>query len=152
MSLTIKSVSSPQWANAAHTAIDCDVEFEEISSPMPYTATANDPEAHGQQLWDDLNAEKYGPIAAEDAAKILAAKRAAMSVSSAQAQIALHNAGKLDEVETAISSASKAAQIAWAKAQFFERNSPTLAEIATTIGMSDTELDSLFEAAAQIQI
>lgn len=80
----------------------------------------------------------------------LAAERARMVVSRFQARAALHLAGLLPQVETAISQADPMAQIAWNDAQEFRRNSPTIAALAAAINLGDAELDHLFRTASQI--
>jgi hypothetical protein len=62
MKRTIIAVSTPVYSSADKSTITCLVTFEEIGQ-HPYTAAAHDPYPHGQQLWADLLAEKYGVIA-----------------------------------------------------------------------------------------
>lgn len=75
---TIIEATNPVWGEAAHTSITCQVTTKEAAGPYPFSATASDPEPHGQQLWKDLNAGKYGQIGAYVAlpppAKSLAAR------------------------------------------------------------------------------
>ena len=73
-------------------------------------------------------------------------------VSRFQARAALHIAGLLDDVEAAVAAApDPLVRIAWADAQSFERSSPTIATLAAAIGLSDTQVDDLFIAAAKIR-
>ena len=76
------------------------------------------------------------------------------TVTMRQAKLALFGAGKLSAVESAISALSEptktAALIEWNNASTVERNSPTVALIASATGMTDGELDSLFTTAAAI--
>lgn len=60
-SMTI-AVTSPVWANADHTMINCEVQFFDGGIFLPFTATAFDAEEHGKQIWADLNAGLYGEI------------------------------------------------------------------------------------------
>jgi hypothetical protein len=39
-----------------------EVQFSGNDSYLPYTAAAHDPTDHGQRLYDDLVAGKYGPV------------------------------------------------------------------------------------------
>lgn len=68
-----------------------------------------------------------------------------------QCKLALLNAGKLQDVDTAINSLDEpqrsAAQIEFDYANEVERNSPLLNAIAIAIGLSETELDELFNSA-----
>lgn len=71
------------------------------------------------------------------------------SVSRRQGRQALLLAGKLSLVQPAIDAIADAtqrgmAQIYWDDSQEFERNHPTLIALATQIGLTAADLDSLF--------
>jgi len=74
------------------------------------------------------------------------------AVSRFQARAALHNAGKLAEVEALMAAAETPMlmKLAWLDAQEFQRSSVTVAAMASALGLSTAETDSLFIAAAQI--
>ena len=72
------------------------------------------------------------------------------SVSRFQARAALHLAGLLTAAEAAVASAGPMVQIAWADAQEFRRDSPTIATLAASIGLTEAQIDDLFREAAQI--
>jgi len=62
---TIQSVTNPVYGNAEETHIECMVTFVEFPNQiMPFGANEWDPEPHGQQIYTDLKAGKYGPIGA----------------------------------------------------------------------------------------
>lgn len=64
MQATLTSLSSPQWANAEQTAIDCNITTSQFGDEvLPFTASQNDVEAYGRAIFADLVAGKYGPIA-----------------------------------------------------------------------------------------
>ncbi|EEY1389398.1 DUF4376 domain-containing protein [Escherichia coli] len=44
-------------------AIDCEVLFEGMEAPVPYTATPDDTAKTGQQIWQELQSGKWGEIA-----------------------------------------------------------------------------------------
>ncbi|HAV8828581.1 TPA: DUF4376 domain-containing protein [Escherichia coli] len=44
-------------------AIDCEVLFEGMDTPIPYTATAEDTAETGQRIWQELQSGKWGEIA-----------------------------------------------------------------------------------------
>ena len=68
-----------------------------------------------------------------------------------QARTALAMAGLPPVVDAAIAaSGSVIAQIAWADAQVFERSSPTIAALASAIGLTEAQIDDLFRAAGEI--
>ena len=83
--------------------------------------------------------------------EILENERNSMVCSRFQALAALHLAGLLEPVETAIASADTITQLAWANALEFRRNSPTIASLGALIGMTDEQLDDLFRTAMTIQ-
>lgn len=82
--------------------------------------------------------------------ELLAAERAGMVCSRFQAKAALHAAGLLDQVEAALEQADPLAQLAWADAVEFRRNSPTIAALAGAIGLTDEQIDDLFRSAMEI--
>jgi len=75
------------------------------------------------------------------------------SVSRFQARAALHLAGLLDDVEALMAAPDTPAlaKLAWADAQEFKRNSPTMLAMAAELGLTETQLDELFTVAAGIE-
>jgi len=69
-----------------------------------------------------------------------------------QARAALHMAGLLPQVEALMADPATPvlAKLAWADAQDFKRNSPTIAQMAAALGLTDQQLDDLFTTAATI--
>jgi hypothetical protein len=64
MQASLTSLSSPRWANAEQTMIDCEITTSQFGDEvLPFTATVNDVAAHGRAIFADLVANKYGPIA-----------------------------------------------------------------------------------------
>lgn len=86
-----------------------------------------------------------------DPAATLETERAGMVVSRFQAKAALSAAGLLTAAETAVSGADAMTQLAWAEAIEFRRNSPAILALSGALGLSDTDLDGLFRAAALIE-
>jgi hypothetical protein len=72
-------------------------------------------------------------------------------VSRFQAKAALSAAGLLPAVEAAIADADPIAQLAWAEAIEFRRQSPTILALAGALGLTDAQVDDLFHAAASIE-
>lgn len=99
----------------------------------------------------EITVRDYTPEeeAAADALAV-SSMREAMVVSRFQARAALLGAGLLAQVEAAVAAADPVTQMAWADAIEFRRNSPTIAALSSAIGLTDTQLDDLFNAAAQI--
>ena len=62
MQIQIKSVRNPIWSNNEKTAIDCIIRTNHLKEEVPFTASPNDPETHGKQLFEELINGKYGKI------------------------------------------------------------------------------------------
>lgn len=73
-------------------------------------------------------------------------------VTAFQAKAALHEAGLLESVEAmmANSATPKLVKLAWAEALHFERYSPTVLALGAALGLSQAQIDDLFQSAAQI--
>ncbi|MGE0022748.1 MAG: hypothetical protein AB7S70_03850 [Hyphomicrobium sp.] len=65
-----------------------------------------------------------------------------------QARRALNAAGLRDAAEAAIAAAGYDVRDAWEYALTIERSSPFVAALAPALGLSDTQIDALFVAAA----
>ena len=104
----------------------------------------------GMEEWDAVLATSPAPYVAPALPDPIIAERASMTVSRFQALAALLNAGLLSQVNVALADAGPLAQLAWAEATEFRRNSPTIAGLASGLGLTDTEVDDLFRAAALI--
>lgn len=64
MQAVLNSVSNPRWSNEERTRIDCEIMTSQFGDEvLPFTADANDVEAHGRKIFADLASGKYGPIA-----------------------------------------------------------------------------------------
>ena len=94
-----------------------------------------------------LEADEEARIAAQ-----IEAKRRGMVVSKAQAHIALHNAGLYQQVVDMMNDpdTDPVAVIAWQTASEYSRLSPNLLAVKDGLGLTDEQLDDLFEQAAQI--
>lgn len=65
MQITILSVSSPVWANAEQTRINCEITVEQYPGEvLLFTADPNDVTEHGPQIYADCVAGVYGPVGA----------------------------------------------------------------------------------------
>lgn len=57
------SVTNPQWANAEHTVINCDVDFTDIGT-VPFTANPLDTSnPSSKEIYNQCVAGDYGPVA-----------------------------------------------------------------------------------------
>ena len=86
-----------------------------------------------------------------DTVRALEIKRSKMVCSAFQARAALAAAGLLDQIDAVIVDAEPAVKIAWEYAVEFRRMSPTILGLASTVGLTDNQLDDLFLAAMQIE-
>lgn len=58
--MQIKEIINPRYTESG--SIDCDVLFEGMEDPVPYTATPDDTATTGQQIWQELQNGKWGEI------------------------------------------------------------------------------------------
>lgn len=89
--LTIKKVRQPRWNDVASTSLNLYVTFEETEGThgeMPFTAQANDSEAHGRELFERAVAGEFGPIAAYAAPVLSAAQLHAQWKAQREAAVA----------------------------------------------------------------
>jgi hypothetical protein len=57
-------VKNPVWANAEHTHINCDVDFDDLKEELvPFTAVASGDYPHSHQIFAECVAGNYGAIA-----------------------------------------------------------------------------------------
>ncbi len=91
--MNIITAHSPAWQNPEHTAILLTVEFEGAGE-LPFSATPDDTESHGRELYARALAGEFGAVAeyvaqVPDAAQLLATfkqqARAALSSSDVTA-------------------------------------------------------------------
>ncbi len=80
-------------------------------------------------------------------------ERVPATVSKFQAKAALSMTGRLAAVEAIMASSDtpEMYKLAWNDAQEFRRSSPVLLVLASLLGLSETDLDALFIAAAKIE-
>ena len=58
------NVSDPKWANAEHTAIECMVDFDDLSEELvPFTAVAEGDYPHTHEIFARCVAGDFGSIA-----------------------------------------------------------------------------------------
>lgn len=88
------------------------------------------------------------------AEELLEAEREIMVANAAQIQIALHDAGRLDEVEAIVAASSRQTQIWWSKGERIRRLSPALDDASALMTPQPTPewWDDLFRAAMALDI
>lgn len=152
--MQIKNVKTPQWANADHTLLDVTLETD-VFGEIPFSASPDDVEAHGREIFEDAVAGKFGTIA-EYVAPPLPPRVVPQSVTRYQGRAALLQMGLLDDIDAhyaalpidtddeALNLHNRIAKERWAGMLNFERDSAELVELASAFGMSATQVDDLF--------
>jgi hypothetical protein len=145
-----------QWRNPVYAA-DGRINVE-VNHPtfgwVPFTASPNDVEAHGREIFA---AASEGPVApyvpppAPTPAELLAAERATMRCRRPQARIALGPAMWSQVLAIAADPLTPWALRVWIE-DFteLERMSQTTLDLAAALGLTDEQVDDLFRAAMQI--
>jgi hypothetical protein len=90
------------------------------------------------------------PAGAVLASSVPAAPAVPQAVTMKQAQLALLAAGKLDAVDGLIAAQARAVRVVWATSPTVERSNPLVASIGTSLGLTDAQIDALFEQAAKL--
>lgn len=149
MIMEYTTVSNLRYVKADHSAIDMDVFFTALNETVPFTATSSDPEPHCVELYNRAAAGDFGEIAEY----VEPPPVVPVSVTAAQGGIALIQAGLMDDVQAVVDAPETPAEVkwAWTHAQDWQRNSPALNYLADQAGITQTQMDDLFIAAAQIQ-
>ena len=60
--MTIETVKNPSWANANHSLIDLVVTHSTFGE-LPFSASLDDPDPQGRELFGRATAGEFGPIA-----------------------------------------------------------------------------------------
>jgi hypothetical protein len=60
--MKIVYANNPKWANRSQTKIDLTVRFEEIEEDLPFTASQDDCEQHGKELFTRALSGEFGEI------------------------------------------------------------------------------------------
>jgi hypothetical protein len=64
MQAKLTSLVNPRWANAEQTLIDCEITTSQFGDEvLPFTASPNDSEIYGRELFAAAIAGDFGPIA-----------------------------------------------------------------------------------------
>ena len=62
MDFIVEYVVAPKYADLEHTTIDMTVKFAHLNEPIPFSASLNDLETHGVDLYNRAIALEFGPI------------------------------------------------------------------------------------------
>lgn len=138
-------VRNPIYSNSTNTTIDLEIEHPDYGW-IPFTASPEDVEQHGRDLYAAAKRGDFGAIAPYVEPEPQPTPIPA-SVTRRQGRLALLQAGKLEAVEQAVSEAGLAAQINY-EADTWDRDNALLVQLWTELGGTETELDELFILAA----
>ena len=135
---------NPVYSAPNHASIDVEYEHPEYGW-IPFTATPDDVEELGQQIYAAAKRGDFGAIAPYTPPPP-APTPVPTQVTRRQGRLALLEAGKLDAVESAIEG-DRAAQIEY-EADTWERSNLFLQTMWAQLGGTEEELDELFILAA----
>lgn len=144
-------VRNPQYSNADGTTIDVELKHPEYGW-IPFTASPDDPEELGRDIYAAAIAGEYGPVAPY-VAPPPEPTYVPQQVTRRQGRLALLEVGKLDDVEAAIAAIAdpaerRAAEIEY-EADTWERSNAFLQSMWAQLGGTESELDSLFILASE---
>lgn len=128
-------------------SVDVEMEHPEYGW-IPFTASPDDVEAHGREIYQAAIAGDFGPVAEyipppePTYEEKLAAARESASLTRREFFLGLDAMGIYDTVMSA--ALPRVAQIELDTATSFDRNWPTLVDMATQLGFTDADLDTLF--------
>lgn len=143
------------YSSADNSTIDVEMNHPEYGW-IPFTASPDDIEQHGRDLYARAIAGDFGPIAPY-VAPPPEPEPVPQVVTRAQGKAALIQAGLwqdvLDYVGSITDPTQKAlAEVALHDTQEWRRDSPFLTQAAAAIGLTESQLDDLFRQATQIQL
>lgn len=139
-------IRNPKYSSPDNSLIDVEYEHPEYGW-IPFTATPDDEEQHGRDIYAAAVAGEYGPIApyVEPDPE---PPHVPQQVTRRQGRLALLEVGKLVAVESAVESAGMAAQIEY-EADTWERSNAFLQAMWAQLGGTESELDDLFILASE---
>ncbi len=148
------TVENPRYADVGNALIGCDVTFENIGT-VPFTASPNDTEAHGVEIFNRCVAGDFGTIApyvdnSPTEAEMLVSWRASATCGALEMRRALRATGSLTAVTDYIATADELTQEAWQYATLFKRNDPLVLGVQALLGKTDTEVDDIFRLAVTL--
>lgn len=142
--MEIDYANSPVWATLGNTSINLTVKFSAFGFEVPFSASPQDSELHGRQIFSRAVAGEFGPIAPY----VAPVPVIPTVVTMVQARLALNQLNLLEPVEIAISTLPRAAQIEWEFRATVQRDSGLVQALAAGLQLSEQILDALFTLAA----
>lgn len=141
---------NPRYSDSQAVTVDLEINHPDYGW-IPFTASPDDPEQHGRDIYAAAIAGEYGPIAPyvepEPGPPVVPD-----AVTRRQGRLALLEFGRLDDVESAIEAIEdptqrRAAQIEY-DADTWERSNQFLQDMWAQLGGTPAQLDDLFILAA----
>lgn len=127
-----------RYANAEHTKIDCVVQFKHIlDGPCDFTADKDDCEAHGRDIFNELETGKYGKIAGYTPSP-------PPFVSAIKLRFTLNKIGLRSSFEECLAGASQDIKDTWEFSDAIPRNSDLVLFIQNKLKKSNKDIDDLF--------
>jgi len=60
--MKLEYAKSPQWANEEHTMIDLVIKWDVFPEELPFTASPNDTEQHGREIFEAAVNGEFGRV------------------------------------------------------------------------------------------
>ena len=153
--------TQPVWADAAHTRIDLVVDHPQFGS-IPFTAAADDVEAHGRDLHARAVAGEFGPIGAYEppapavpaaiSRRQCAAEMFARGLITGPEAVAMTATATPPALVEAMLAALPETEQTFARIDFgagtYARGNPLLNALMTGTGADQAEIDGFFIAGA----
>lgn len=131
----------------AHGTIDLEIEHPQYGW-IPFTASPDDPEDYGRQIYAEAIAGQFGEITPYVPPP--APPTPEVSVTPWQIREALNQLGMRAAAETYVAGADQRTKDAWEFAQEFKRNNPLLVGAGVALGKTEAEVDALFALAKSL--
>jgi hypothetical protein len=61
--MQLEYAKDPRWVNAEHTMIDLTIKWDGIEEEFPFTASPDDCESHGKEIFEAAKAGQFGAVA-----------------------------------------------------------------------------------------
>lgn len=156
-SRTINTVRNVGWADAEHTALVCEVDFDELDDEfVPFSTSAEADTEHGLEIWQRANAGDYGVIA-EYVAPVPSTDPRDYPLNKFQFESLVLGVGlSLAVIETAINGLpipafDKAVSLSRLRnAETYNRDHPLVEQVRSQINMSVADLDAAWLQAAAL--
>ena len=144
--MKITNVTNPAWANAEHTIVNATVTHSEFGI-ISFSASPDDVEAYGREIFADAVAGKFGPIAAYIPPVVPVV--VPQEISKAQGIATLMDNGYWPAVNTYFTTqASPETLTLFNAVTVFNRASPLLLQVQALLGISDADVDQMFISGA----